>query len=149
MRQFGSSSNHNGLSVFLAIVPEGNLFYHGRHSPSRPDSLDWLAFEVEHGHGFAQSRMPMPPLPGRPHPDILSWHHLPNSDISETQHRSHFMEYSNGQHRLIETRDDDDDDDDRKKPQQPPFSRGYFQTYRAERPLKLIYIDGMGAAKGS
>ena len=66
MRQFGSSSNHNGLSFFLATVPEGNLFYHGRHSPSRPDSFDWLAFEVEHGYGFAQSRMPMPPPPGRP-----------------------------------------------------------------------------------
>jgi len=72
----------------------------------------------------------MPPPPGRPHPDLLSWH-LPNSD-------THFREDSNGQHRLV--------DDDRDEPQIP---RGYFQTYRAERPLKLIYIDGMGAAKGS
>jgi hypothetical protein len=144
MRQFGSSSNHNGLSFFLATVPEGNLFYHGRHSPSRPDSFDWLAFEVEHGYGFAQPRMPMPPPPGRPPPDILSWH-LPNSGISETKHGSHFKEDSNDQHRLVEP----GDDDNREKPESPPVSRGYFQTYRAERPLKLIYIDGMGAAKGS
>jgi hypothetical protein len=78
-------------------------------------------------------RMPVPPPPGRPHPDILSWH-LPNSDT----HFTHFTADSNGQHRLV--------DDDRESPRIP---RGYFQTYRAERPLKLIYIDGMGAAKGS
>lgn len=78
----------------------------------------------------------MPPPPGRPPPDIWSWH-LPNLEISETQHRSHFTEGSSGQHPLVETGVDDRD------------SRGYFQTYRTERPLKLIYIDGMGAAKGS
>jgi hypothetical protein len=29
MRQWGSSLNHNGMSFFLATVPEGQLFYHG------------------------------------------------------------------------------------------------------------------------
>jgi hypothetical protein len=29
----------------------------------------------------------------------------------------------------------------------PPPSRGYFQTYPGEHPLKLVYIDGMAAPK--
>ncbi|GME41557.1 hypothetical protein BKCO1_320003 [Neofusicoccum parvum] len=32
MRQWGSSLNHNGMSFFLASVPEGTQFYHGRSS---------------------------------------------------------------------------------------------------------------------
>ncbi|KAF3765362.1 hypothetical protein M406DRAFT_256969 [Cryphonectria parasitica EP155] len=48
--------------------------------------------------------------------------------------------------------DDDDDDDDEKKPG-PHFpifdryTRGYYQIYRASRPLNLLYIDGESAAK--
>jgi hypothetical protein len=86
MRQWSSSVNHNGVSFFLATIPEGNLFYHGRSSPDRPDSFEWLAFEVEHPSGFALSGDPrMPPL-GRPpnNPNILSWQ--PSySEISGTQ----------------------------------------------------------------
>jgi hypothetical protein len=148
MRQWGSSVNHNGVSFFLATVPEGNLFYHGRSSPDRPDSFEWLAFEVEHASGFALSGDPRMPPPGLPRPtnkpDIFSWQpsysEISGTQMSPTQ-ESHVTEDSSAQNRLIE-------DDDRGKHSPPPTSRGYFQTYRASRPLKLIYIDGMGAAKG-
>ncbi|RKU46988.1 hypothetical protein DL546_007556 [Coniochaeta pulveracea] len=45
---------------------------------------------------------------------------------------------------------DDDDDGGHKRPgppEYPPDQRGYFHTYRAARPLNLVYIDGMAAAK--
>jgi hypothetical protein len=57
-----------------------------------------------------------------------------------------FTEDFNTQHRLVGTVEDGDD---RERSKPPPATCGYFQTYRADRPLKLIYIDGMGAAKGS
>ncbi|KAJ6442169.1 AP-1-like protein [Purpureocillium lavendulum] len=50
--------------------------------------------------------------------------------------------------------DDDDDDDDEEEESHKTRAlrrnrnrRGYFHTYRANRDLKLLYIDGMAAAK--
>jgi hypothetical protein len=43
-----------------------------------------------------------------------------------------------------------DDDHDVRPPNRwphPPNRRGYLQTYRAARPLNLVYLDGMAAAK--
>ncbi|KAI1150114.1 hypothetical protein F4825DRAFT_24954 [Nemania diffusa] len=56
MRQWGSSLHHNGMSFFLATVPEGVLFHHGNDSPLSPSEPDWLAYEIEHAEGFARSR---------------------------------------------------------------------------------------------
>jgi hypothetical protein len=33
MRQWGSSLDHNGMSIFLATVPADTEFYHGTSSP--------------------------------------------------------------------------------------------------------------------
>jgi hypothetical protein len=154
MRQWGSSVNPNGLSFFLAVVPEGNLFYHGSDYPGLPERFEWLAFEVEHASWFAQSIDPLPddgdsPLPLGYKPAPWTWQ-LFNSEIEEAQmlqaHASHVTEDSNYQHRLVAAAEGDNDGEDKEKPKPLP-SRGYFQTYRPERPLKLIYIDGMAAAK--
>lgn len=56
MRQFGSSLHHNGMSFFLATVPEGVLLHHGNASPLSPSQPDWLAFEIEHAENFARGR---------------------------------------------------------------------------------------------
>lgn len=61
MRQWGSSVHHNGMSFFLATVPEGVLLHHGNNQPNSPTEPDWLAYEIEHAEGFARGRRPRPP----------------------------------------------------------------------------------------
>lgn len=63
MRQFGSSLNHNGMSLFIATVPEDTELYHGTSSKDRVNSTQWLAFEPEHALIFARGRRGPPPGP--------------------------------------------------------------------------------------
>ena len=56
MRQWGGSLNHNGMSFFLATVPEGTQLYHGTSDPDFIKGLQWLAFEPEHALIFARPR---------------------------------------------------------------------------------------------
>jgi hypothetical protein len=93
MRQWGSSVQHNGMSIFPARIPEGTLLYHGwpdNKPPGFPEGgLDWLAFEIEHAEFFAQG-----------------------------------MQRDDGH-----------------------FEPGYLHVYQTNRPLELLYIDGMSAGK--
>ncbi|KAL4926868.1 uncharacterized protein BDV17DRAFT_283071 [Aspergillus undulatus] len=71
MRQWGSSVNHNGMSFFLATVPEGTQLYHGRANSDPVKGPEWLAFEPEHALVFAHPRPHPPggpPKGGRPGP---------------------------------------------------------------------------------
>ncbi|OAA58466.1 hypothetical protein SPI_06539 [Niveomyces insectorum RCEF 264] len=156
MRQWGSSLNHNGLSFFLATVPEGQLFYHGGRDPGRPRGLngtgcEWLAFEVEHAQLFASSRYGRARRPddgrtpgdepaggggGGGGGDADDQIHISSSESEKT--------------------DNDESKGGRSPPPKtrtlarlPGDTRGYFHTYRAARPLNLLYIDGMGAGKTS
>ncbi|KAK4186968.1 hypothetical protein QBC35DRAFT_252025 [Podospora australis] len=61
LRQWGSSLNHNGLSLFLATVPEGVTLHHGTGQATPPPGPEWLAFDIEHSEMFAHPRMPYPP----------------------------------------------------------------------------------------
>ncbi|KAI1619338.1 hypothetical protein EDD37DRAFT_571222 [Exophiala viscosa] len=54
MRQWGSSLNHNGMSLFLAKVPAGTQFYHGTSQQEPITGMEWLAFEPEHAINFAR-----------------------------------------------------------------------------------------------
>ncbi|KAF2772799.1 hypothetical protein EJ03DRAFT_287193, partial [Teratosphaeria nubilosa] len=65
MRQWGSSLNHNGMSIFIAEVPEDIEFYHGTSSPYRINGTEWLAFEPEHALMFARAFHGPPPGKGR------------------------------------------------------------------------------------
>ena len=56
VRQWGGSLNHNGMSVFLATVPEGTQLYHGTSDPDLVQGMQWLAFEPEHALIFARPR---------------------------------------------------------------------------------------------
>ncbi|KAH7103495.1 hypothetical protein BKA62DRAFT_697099, partial [Auriculariales sp. MPI-PUGE-AT-0066] len=135
MRQWGSSVHHNGMSLFLVTVPAGNLFYHGCGTPDRRAGFEWLAFEPEHAVLFGGSREPWsghdgnggdgrPPPPAPPSPNaqfVMASEEPPPSE----------------------------------PPQRPPFPgrptagrRGYFHTYKAERDLRILYVDGQAAAKG-
>jgi hypothetical protein len=105
MRQFGSSLNHNGMSLFIATVPEGTEFYHGTSSKDRVNGTQWLAFEPEHALIFARGRRGPPPgkPPGDGHappteaeeanlegpysPDWISSHSKPaNEDAEKKKH---------------------------------------------------------------
>ncbi|KAL4872339.1 hypothetical protein BDV12DRAFT_142208 [Aspergillus spectabilis] len=63
MRQWGSSLNHNGMSFFLATVPEGTQLYHGDWRSDPVEGPEWLAFEPEHALVFTH------PFPHNPPPE--------------------------------------------------------------------------------
>jgi hypothetical protein len=70
MRQWGSSLNHNGMTVFLATVPAATQLYHGTYKKTAIQGMEWLAFEPEHAFIFAQPRWrPPPPGDHEPHPN--------------------------------------------------------------------------------
>ena len=158
LRQWGSSIQHNGLSFFPVTVPEGNLFYHGGHDTERPDTFEWLAFEMEHASQFTRcyefddpSNSSSVVNEDREMGRKLSLHGRVASIQAESQQAHEGGEQiafspSDAQHAL--TRDDDHDKrPPNRRPGRPPSARGYLQTYRAARPLKLLYLDGMAAAK--
>ncbi|OIW25618.1 hypothetical protein CONLIGDRAFT_635453 [Coniochaeta ligniaria NRRL 30616] len=162
LRQWGSSIQHNGLSFFPVTIPEGNLFYHGRHDAEKPASFEWLAFEMEHASQFAQSYdfpddsvSPSLLSKGSQLGQALSLHGKVSS-IEAQIHGTHdageerASDTSFGQYILTEHGSDDDDDHGKppnRRPHYPPSARGYLQTYRAAQPLNLLYLDGMAAAK--
>ncbi|KAK1977826.1 hypothetical protein LZ30DRAFT_243271 [Colletotrichum cereale] len=138
MRQWGSSLYHNGMGLIPATVPKGTLLYHGTRSNSTPEGFEWLAFEMEHSENFARSWRKegesTPPgggggPPGGPHG---------GEPIDSA---------AGGQKPL----GGEENDRPPKQPGGPRIPdgpvRGYLHTYRANRDLKLLYIDGMGAGK--
>ncbi|OQE18804.1 hypothetical protein PENFLA_c020G00660 [Penicillium flavigenum] len=135
MRQWGSSLHHNGVSFFLASVPAGTQFYHGTSKASPVNGTEWLAFEPEHAMVFARPRRGPPP-------------HLPPDDPDTERH--------DGGHGELRKRDHYEKDE---KHHGPPGGRppkesdeneaGYLHTYAAAKDLRLLYLDGMSAAKTS
>ncbi|KAL7626154.1 hypothetical protein AAE478_002924 [Parahypoxylon ruwenzoriense] len=126
MCEFGSALDHNGMSLFPAVVPEGVLLYHGTHTTDVPTNPEWLAFEIEHAEAFARIRM-------RPaaHPGFAAT--APDSDGDEDILNSAFASQKGGGG----------------PPEYPPFEPqfGYLHVYQAARALNLLYIDGTAAGK--
>lgn len=83
MRQWGSSLDHNGMSVFFATVPAYTEFYHGSSSSQPINGTQWLAFEPEHALNFANCGRPGKGGPGRTPPgDHPSYgERPPNGDV--------------------------------------------------------------------
>lgn len=170
MRQFGSSDHHNGLSFYLAQAPQGSVFYHGGHSPNRPPGFEWLAFEIEHSAVFAMS---FEPLPERYRLQEKQEYNSPSPNLRSEAFFRHLQSHG----RLGKKLDFKSEEEVHSPslPQQRPlgdsgfqtteklvycdghqeghwpdfdrYIRGYFHTYRANRPLNFLYIDGQGAAK--
>ncbi|KAJ5463406.1 hypothetical protein N7475_008350 [Penicillium sp. IBT 31633x] len=130
MRQWGSSLHHNGVSFFLAGVPAGTHFYHGTAEDSPVNGTEWLAFEPEHAMVFA-----------RP-----SWRPAsPESNDSDAEERA-------GGHGELRKRKHHDMDTGYAGQSPKAFDEsqtGYLHTYAAAKDLRLLYIDGMSAAKTS
>jgi hypothetical protein len=150
------------MSFLPITIPEGNLFYHGTHRTTRPSGLEWLAFEMEHANMFAMSfefhkndTSAISRIDA--HPTAADWVSLHGKMSRLTSEPAQSGERHGGEAQAVFSsggqRDavgHDDGDDHHKKPCHrcfPPDQRGYFHTYRAARPLNLVYIDGMAAAK--
>lgn len=122
LRQWGSSLHHNGVTFFLARVPVGTQFYHGTSKDTPVTGTEWLAFEPEHAMVFA--RLQSPPLP-------------PPDDKEQNGH--------------IELRKRDEFGQSGPPHSPPPGTSenkgGYLHTYTARKDLRLLYVDGMSAAK--
>lgn len=123
MRQFGSSINYVGHSAFLATVSSGTQLYHGASHEDSITGMNWLAFEPEHAMLFAK------PDDAAPIAQTQSW----GPDAT--------FPYGTSEMRIIEDHFGDTT---------PEASLwGYLQTYVTLRPLRLLYLDGMSAAKSN
>nr|POF16321.1 uncharacterized protein CFP56_23839 [Quercus suber] len=160
MRQFGSSLNHNGMSIFIATVSKDVELYHGTSSQNRINGTEWLAFEPEHALIFAKGRRG-PPARGREvegsaskspgHDRGLLDRELgfergtrPPPREGEVQPRWHAGNLDQG---VLTTSSQESlnwpyDQHDTLKHEQ-----GYLHTYRTKHPLRLLYLDGQSAAK--
>jgi hypothetical protein len=119
------------MSFFPVSVPEHTLLYHGTGSPSAIKGTEWLAFEIEHAEMFAGPRGPRrngtrPGGPGGRPPGSGPPGEGPPPPREIENDRS-----------------SDNLDDEQPLP-------GYLHIYRTTRRLdKLLYVDGMSAAKCS
>lgn len=116
MRQFGSSLNHNGMSVFYATVPAGTQFYHGTRIPYRIKGTEWVAFEPEFAMRFARMAVESPKGADEALLESLD------------EHSEHFRASSVQEHCLVGRRSGE--------------STGKLHTYRTKRQLRLLYVDG-------
>ncbi|KAJ5970829.1 uncharacterized protein N7479_000747 [Penicillium vulpinum] len=136
MRQWGSSLHHNGVSFFLAHVPAGTQFYHGTSKDSPVNGTEWLAFEPEHAMVFARPQRGPPPHPPPPEDD-------------------HTEQQDEGHGELRKRRYHDRDERHHGPLADHPLKifdkneAGYLHTYIAAKDLRLLYLDGMSAAKTS
>jgi hypothetical protein len=110
MRQWGSSLNHNGMTVFLATVPADTQLYHGTYKGMAIQGMEWPAFEPEHAFIFAQPRWDPPPPEGHKPPrkdeHFEAWYaHYGPSDAIE-QSKRHQKEQSR-RHELAYNHDTD------------------------------------------
>lgn len=176
MRQFGSSLDHNGMSLFVAQVPADTEFYHGTSTPYRINGTEWLAFEPEHALMFARPFRGGPPRggwPGAPRePDdgsTVDWPPVPDflmaSDAPDDRHspllsppemrRKHDLRRKSGPHMTTPSPDEERPDFDISASQNPMIAvnteegraHGYLHTYRTKHDLRLLYVDGQSAAK--
>lgn len=134
------------MSFFRATVPEGSYFFHGSQRSDRPTGFEWLAFEIEHSQFFAT---PWDPSrgpgrgPGRDPDgvDVEEWHDWRRAHSAHGAKPVLFLSDQDSQHPMIIS------EDGRRGSNVSGPTRGYLHTYRAARPLNLLYVDGMGAGK--
>lgn len=152
MRQWGSSLHHNGMSFYLATVPEGVIFHHGNDNETSPEGPEWLAYEIEHAEGFARGRRPPPGRgpPGGGPPPPGDGHGPSAHDDDEIRSRkpktpSRFdlvlmKEEGKSQHAMADEPSSDAIEDNEGQ-------GGWLHTYRTTRPLRYLYVDGMSGGK--
>ncbi|OAA37588.1 KLTH0B00374p-like protein [Beauveria brongniartii RCEF 3172] len=144
-RQWGSSLAHNGVGFFPAIVPAGTLLYHGDDTDQPPADPEWLAFDVEHAESFAVSSLRFSGTTRRAQGELTRHNQAPAQKPVLFSAPSHHpgdasQGFSHGRPAGPAS-----------VPECPPAGcrniRGYLHTYQASRDLRVLYLDGMAAAK--
>ncbi|KAH3910668.1 hypothetical protein HBI56_189770 [Parastagonospora nodorum] len=139
MRQWGGSLNHNGMSFFLATVPANTQLYHGTWEPEAIQGMEWLAFEPEHARIFAQPWMRPPP----PDDDYRTRHRERQScewpHVRGDRMTGRFDMRTSHERQQVLTSGDS----------KPNPNAGYLHTYTPKHDLRLLYVDGLSAAKTS
>ena len=131
MRQWGSSLNHNGMSLFPAIVPKGTILHHGTSMQDAVTGMEWVAFERDHALQFAN--LYLTPTPGPPVRGV--------ENVEEVYpDKSSFISFRNKQRILQAQRQPRNSDPIWILP-------GYLHSYSARKDLRLLYLDGSAAAK--
>lgn len=156
MRQWGSSLNHNGMSFFPAHLPAGTELYHGTGTADVVNGMEWLAFEPEHALYFAWKFAEHPPPPPPPPNNSKDQHHPSTKWILDGDLNRIFRQ------RTLETGQDDCyqqlhetvqsplNHSRRPPPRGPPdLQPGWLHTYVMKHNLRLVYLDGMSAAKST
>ena len=131
MHQFGNSLNHNGMSIFLATVPEDTELYHGTSHPWRVNGTEWLAFEPEHALLFARGPMKRPPKD----PD--------DGDDGDYEYEYASARQLGRMQAVLDSRHMSSSRAQRPRDSKP----GYLHTYRTKHDLRLLYVNGQSAAK--
>lgn len=151
MRQWGSSVHHNGMSFYLATVPEGVILHHGNNNKNRPNDPDWLAYEIEHAEIFARGGHGGPPgrggpPGGGPPPPVDDGRGRPPFDKREMAAFDlvNIAKDGNPQEAIFEEPYAEPQDVDSMQGE-----GGWLHTFRTMRPLRYLYIDGMGGGKTS
>lgn len=150
MRQFGSSLNHNGMSLFIATVAPGIELYHGTYTPYRVNDTEWLAFEPEHAMLFAGPRRGPPGK--RPGHESAEKRPIEKSKDRSRRKSSRTLSAKK------KAQEHATDHVNVKPTVQVPLSSdsgiygdqrmsGYLHTYRTKHSLRLLYTDGQSAAK--
>lgn len=133
------------MSFFLATVPQGTELYHGSLYDEPVTGREWLAFEPEHAMLFTSFVLPRENgadnTSDLKHTDsqrrfftTFGTHlGLPHSTSSATR-------LGESNQVSLQLRDVKDG---------PILQTGWLHTYAAKHDLKLIYIDGMSAAKST
>jgi hypothetical protein len=133
MRQWGSSLNHNGMSLFLATVPQDTLLYHGTDKPEATTGMEWLAFERQHALQFARLFLsPGALLPSQPHPEFSTISERPQLRSGKGGSAQRTLRISRRQDGM---------------PDLLWILPGFLHTYKPKQDLRLLYIDGSSAAK--
>lgn len=173
-RQRGSSLNRNGMSFFLATVPEGVQFYHGTRLDKPVAGMGTLFFEPEDAMILARSisgrgRLSEHSLTeattlqngnsrcnegcgpsGRSNepvgsPSNLLWHGVQHEQIHHENLPTNFWHWiQKPLSKWSVIVGHDDEDNDDVSDER---KAGYLHTYRTVHPLNLLYIDGMPAAE--
>ena len=137
MRQWGSSLNHNGMSLFPATVPARTQFYHGNPFKGPVEGLEWLAFEPEHAIMFAR-RMQRPDGNSmwRTGGTKAPTHQRPLS-TPEAHMRRPVSSNSVSMGEWAAS----------PRPEPPRIEPGWLHTYRTKEATPLLYIDGTSTGK--
>jgi hypothetical protein len=164
LRQWGGSLNHNGMSFFLATVPQGVRLYHGQSGTEEVRGMEWLAFEAEHAMvfgvniSFAEARADGDDLVGESEREVRGREAVDRLRAGWILERGGLRRTplltEGGQRPLLETDDGDRLDHAEDNDKRPPPRRrdlkitpSHLHTYTTLRPLNLLYLDGQSAAK--